>query len=372
MKNEILIQRYGIEKVLGCVVDEGASMDAPGVVNYMSRGASYFGMLTENDSESKLHVAEALVNTFKGKLGHTEVSEEMELVTWYKFMTIVPVFALQGEWSINSLDMLRSPVLRTFFKWCAEETKKVAIAAGIELKPHRMLAKYYSDNEMEPELERIYQVLSDIDPPFYSSLAQDLLNGKTITEADQVLGTFLEKAEELVKSTPDSFMPQQFKNSANPEVHKKTTAEEIWKDTEGKVDIFIAGIGTGGTITGVGEVLKKRKKDVQIIGLEPETSAVLSGGKAGSHKIQGIGAGFVPDVLNKKIIDEIIKVKDIDAGNTARRLAKEEGLFVGISSGAAMWAALEVANRKENSGKTIVVILPDTGERYLSTWLFQE
>lgn len=180
------------------------------------------------------------------------------------------------------------------------------------------------------------------------------------------------KAEELLNATPGAFMPQQFKNTANPEAHRLTTAEEIWNDTEGRIDILVSGVGTGGTITGVAEVIRKRKKEFKAIAVEPETSPVLSGGQAGPHKIQGIGAGFVPDVLNRDIIDEIIKVSDKDAGMFARRLAKEEGILAGISSGAATWAALEVASRKENKGKLIVVILPDTGERYLSTWLFKE
>lgn len=182
----------------------------------------------------------------------------------------------------------------------------------------------------------------------------------------------IKKAEELAAETPNAIIPQQFKNPANPEIHRKTTAEEIWNDTDGTVDILVAGIGTGGTITGVAEVIKKRKKDFQAIAVEPETSPILSGGSPGPHKIQGIGAGFIPDVLNREIIDEVIRVTDADAGATARGLAKLEGIFVGISSGAACWAALEVAKRQENAGKTLVVVLPDTGERYLSTWLFQE
>ena len=180
----------------------------------------------------------------------------------------------------------------------------------------------------------------------------------------------IRKAEELAQANPNSFLPQQFKNPANPEMHRKTTAEEIWRDTGGKVDIFVAGVGTGGTITGVGEVLKSRNPAVQIIAVEPADSPVLSGGQPGPHKIQGIGAGFVPDVLNPNIIDEIITVKNDDAMATGRELARTEGLLIGISCGAAVWAATQVARRPENKGKVIVVILPDTGERYLSTALF--
>ncbi|MEO0248271.1 MAG: cysteine synthase A [candidate division WOR-3 bacterium] len=181
----------------------------------------------------------------------------------------------------------------------------------------------------------------------------------------------IRKAEQLLKENPNYFMPQQFKNPANPEIHRLTTAEEIWRDTDGKVDILVSGVGTGGTITGVAEVIKKRKPGFKAIAVEPAASPVLSGGKPGPHKIQGIGAGFVPDILRTDLIDEIITVKNEDAGEIARRLAREEGILAGISSGAATWAALEVARRPENAGRLIVVVLPDTGERYLSTWLFQ-
>ncbi len=180
------------------------------------------------------------------------------------------------------------------------------------------------------------------------------------------------KAEQLVAENPDYVMPQQFKNPSNPEIHRLTTAEEIWRDTDGKIDILISGVGTGGTITGVSEVIKPRKPQFKAIAVEPVDSPVISGGKPGPHKIQGIGAGFIPDVLRTDLIDEIIKVTNEDAGIMARRLAKEEGILAGISSGAATWAALEVAKRPANEGKLIVVVLPDTGERYLSTWLFQE
>ncbi|MFC1951748.1 cysteine synthase A [Chloroflexota bacterium] len=180
------------------------------------------------------------------------------------------------------------------------------------------------------------------------------------------------KAEELVAENPNFFMPQQFKNPANPEIHRLTTAEEIWRDTDGKVDILVSGVGTGGTITGVAEIIKPRRPQFKAIAVEPVDSPVLSGGTPGSHKIQGIGAGFIPDVLRTNLIDEIIQVTNEDAGITSRRLAKEEGILAGISSGAAAWAALKVARRPESKGKLIVVILPDTGERYLSTWLFQD
>lgn len=193
-----------------------------------------------------------------------------------------------------------------------------------------------------------------------------------LTPGEEGMPGAVRKAEELVANNPNYFMPQQFKNPANPEIHRLTTAEEIWRDTSGQVDIVVAGVGTGGTITGVAEVLKQRKPGFQAIAVEPANSPVLSGDKPGPHKIQGIGAGFVPDVLRQDLIDEIIQVADEDAAEMARRLAKEEGILVGISSGAATWAALEVAKRPENEGKLVVVVLPDTGERYLSTWIFQE
>jgi cysteine synthase A len=191
-----------------------------------------------------------------------------------------------------------------------------------------------------------------------------------LTPGSEGMAGSIKKAEELVASNPNYFMPQQFKNPANPDVHRKTTAEEIWRDTDGKVDILISGVGTGGTITGVGEVIKARRPSFKAIAVEPDASPVLSGGPKGPHPIQGIGAGFVPDVLNTKIYDEIIRVKNDDAFEMARRMAKEEGLLVGISSGAATWAAVQVAKRPENKGKLIVVIIPSFGERYLSTALF--
>lgn len=180
----------------------------------------------------------------------------------------------------------------------------------------------------------------------------------------------IKKAEELATQYPNSFIPQQFTNPANPQMHRLTTAEEIWKDTDGQVDIFVCGVGSGGTITGVGEVLKEKKPDVQIIAVEPFNSPVLSGGEAGPHDLQGLGAGFVPEVLNMKVVDEIFAVKNEEAYHTARNLAKTEGLLVGISSGAAVYAATQIAKRPENKDKNIVVLLPDTGERYLSTPLF--
>jgi len=196
--------------------------------------------------------------------------------------------------------------------------------------------------------------------------------GAELVLTDGALGMrgAIEKAQEIVERNTSAFMPQQFNNPANPEIHRKTTAMEIWNDTGGNVDVFVAGVGTGGTITGVGEVLKAKKPSVTIIAVEPEKSPVLSGGKPGPHTIQGIGAGFIPQVLNRSIIDEIVTVDDTDAGNTVRKLAKVEGILAGISAGAAMWAACKIASRPESKGKTIVVLLPDSGERYVSTWLF--
>jgi cysteine synthase len=191
-----------------------------------------------------------------------------------------------------------------------------------------------------------------------------------LTPGPEGMNGAIKKAEELVASDPRYLLPQQFKNPANPEIHRKTTAEEIWRDTDGKVDILISGVGTGGTITGVGEVIKARKPSFQCIAVEPDASPVLSGGAKGPHPIQGIGAGFVPDVLNTKIYDEVVRVKNDDAFDYARRAAREEGPLVGISSGAALWAATQVARRPENKGKLIVTIIPSFGERYLSTPLF--
>ncbi|MGB8251646.1 MAG: cysteine synthase A [Anaerolineaceae bacterium] len=191
-----------------------------------------------------------------------------------------------------------------------------------------------------------------------------------LTPGAEGMGGAIKKAEALAASDSRYFMPQQFINPANPEIHRRTTAEEIWHDTDGKVDILVAGVGTGGTITGIGEVLKARKPTIKVVAVEPDASAVLSGGQKGAHMIQGIGAGFIPRVLNTGIYDEIIRVTDEDAMETARRMAKLEGLLVGISSGAATWAALQVARREENTGRMIVVIIPDFGERYLSTALF--
>ncbi|MEN6301008.1 MAG: cysteine synthase A [Anaerolineaceae bacterium] len=193
-----------------------------------------------------------------------------------------------------------------------------------------------------------------------------------LTPGSEGMAGAIKKAEEIAAQSPNYFIPQQFNNPANPEIHRRTTAEEIWRDTDGKVDVLVAGVGTGGTITGVGEVLKARKPGFRVVAVEPDASAVLSGGTKGEHLLQGIGAGFIPDVLNTKIYDEIVRVKDEDALKTARRMAREEGLLVGISSGAAVWAALQVARRSELAGKLIVVIIPSFGERYLSSALYAD
>ncbi|HOQ36142.1 MAG TPA: cysteine synthase A [Acetivibrio sp.] len=193
-----------------------------------------------------------------------------------------------------------------------------------------------------------------------------------LTPGVEGMGGAIRKAEELAASIPNSFIPQQFSNPANPEIHRKTTAEEIWRDTDGQVDIFVAGVGTGGTISGVGEILKQRKPDVKIIAVEPADSPVLSGGNKGPHKIQGIGAGFVPANFKREVVDEIFKVTNEEAFETSRKLSKAEGLLVGISSGASAFAATQIAKRPENKGKLIVALLPDTGERYLSTALYQD
>jgi cysteine synthase A len=193
-----------------------------------------------------------------------------------------------------------------------------------------------------------------------------------LTEGAKGMKGAIAKAEELAAATPNSFIPQQFNNAANPAVHEKTTGPEIWNDTDGKVDVLVGGVGTGGTVTGAGKYLKSKKSSVKVVAVEPAASPVLSGGSPSPHKIQGIGAGFVPQVYDPAIIDEIYKTDEVKAGTTARRLAKEEGILVGISSGSVLEAALTIAKRPENNGKTVVAVLPDTGERYLSTWLWDE
>jgi cysteine synthase A len=193
-----------------------------------------------------------------------------------------------------------------------------------------------------------------------------------LTEGAKGMKGAVAGAEELARAHPDWFMPMQFDNPANPAAHRATTAEEIWADTGGKADILVAGVGTGGTLTGIGGLLKERKPGFRVVAVEPDASPVLSGGLPGPHRLQGIGAGFVPSVLDRGVIDEVVAVSDADAGDTARRAAREEGILIGISSGAALWAALRLSKRPENAGKTIVAILPDNGERYLSTWLFDE
>lgn len=193
-----------------------------------------------------------------------------------------------------------------------------------------------------------------------------------LTPGDKGMPGAIEKATELAEQTPNAFMPQQFNNPTNPDIHEKTTAEELWNDTDGSLDVFVAGVGTGGTITGVGRVFKKRKEGFKLIAVEPTSSPVLSGGEPGPHKIQGIGAGFVPQVMNAEAVDEIIQLKEEDAADTARRLAKEEGIFCGISAGGNVWAALQVAARPESEGKLIATVICDTGERYLSTWLWED
>jgi cysteine synthase A len=200
-------------------------------------------------------------------------------------------------------------------------------------------------------------------------LARMLGSDLVLTPGNEGMAGAIKKARELKAQISGSFMPLQFENPANPQIHRETTAEEIWQDTSGNVDIFVAGVGTGGTITGVGEVLKERKPTVKIVAVEPDASPILSGGKAGPHRIQGIGAGFVPKILNRSVIDEIIRVTNEDAFDTAKKLGRKEGVLAGISSGAAVWAALQLASKAENAGKTIVAILPDSGERYLSTQL---
>ena len=192
-----------------------------------------------------------------------------------------------------------------------------------------------------------------------------------LTRAEKGMVGAVEKAEQMVAENPDSFMPQQFKNPANPQIHRDTTAKEIWMDSDGKIDVFVAGVGTGGTLTGCGEVLKEHNKNIKVIAVEPKDSPILSGGRPGSHKIQGIGAGFVPDVLNLDIIDEIIQVSNADAMETARLLALKEGIIAGISAGANLWAAIQVSNREESEGKMIVTVVCDTGERYISTEMFE-